>query len=80
LASAWGIKKKGTKDQRVTDADDSSVNRSLRSTKPRIDTVSTTMCLALFSSPQKLKKFQDSLSHQILRHMNEALNIDENKN
>jgi len=34
---------------------------------------------ALFSSPQKLKFFQDSLSHQILRHMYGALNIDENK-
>ena len=45
LGICVGDKKKGTKDQRVTDADDSSVNRSLRSTKPRIDTVSTTMCL-----------------------------------
>jgi hypothetical protein len=40
-------------------------------------------CLGLFHfgrSPQKPKSFQDSLSHQILRHMHEALNIDENKN
>jgi len=26
------------------------------------------------------KTFQNSLSHRILRHMHEALNIDENKN
>ena len=26
------------------------------------------------------KKFQDSLSYRILRHMHRALNIDENKN
>jgi len=26
------------------------------------------------------KKFQDSPSHRILRHMHEALNIDKNKN
>jgi hypothetical protein len=31
---------------------------------------------ALFSSPQNLKTFQDSLSHRILRHMHRALNID----
>ena len=35
---------------------------------------------ALFSSPQNPKSFQDSLSHRILRHMHEALNIDKNKN
>jgi len=34
---------------------------------------------ALFSS-SKPKTFQDSSSHQILRHMHRALNIDENKN
>jgi len=34
----------------------------------------------LFSSPQNSKKIQDFLSHRILRHMHEALNIDENKN
>jgi len=28
----------------------------------------------------KQKTFQDSSSHRILRHMYEALNIDENKN
>ena len=32
------------------------------------------------SSPQKAKSFQDSPSHRILRHMHEALNIDESKN
>jgi len=31
--------------------------------------------LDLNSSHQKPKKFQDSPSHQILRHMHEALNI-----
>jgi len=36
--------------------------------------------LALFSSPRNPKSFQNSLSHRILRHMHEALNIDENKN
>ena len=35
---------------------------------------------SLFSSPQKPKTFQDSLSHRILRHMHAVLNIDENKN
>ena len=35
---------------------------------------------ALFSSLRNPKSFQDSLSHRILRHMHEALNIDENKN
>ena len=35
---------------------------------------------ALFSSPQKAKSFQDFPSHRILRHMHEALNIDESKN
>jgi hypothetical protein len=35
---------------------------------------------ALFSSTRNPKRFQDSLSHQILRHMHKALNIDENKN
>ena len=35
---------------------------------------------ALSSSLQKLKRFQDSLSYRILRHMHETLNIDENKN
>jgi len=35
---------------------------------------------ALFSSPQKPKSFQDSLSHRIFRHIHEVLNIDENKN
>ena len=35
---------------------------------------------ALFSSPRNTKSFQDSPSHRILRHMHEALNIDENKN
>ena len=30
--------------------------------------------------PKTKKTFQDSLSHQILRHMHEALNIYENKN
>jgi len=35
---------------------------------------------ALFSSPRNPKNFQDSPSHRILRHMHEALNIDENKN
>jgi len=29
---------------------------------------------------QELKTFQDSPSYQILRHMYETLNIDENKN
>jgi hypothetical protein len=28
----------------------------------------------------KTKNYQDSLSHRILRHMHETLNIDENKN
>jgi len=32
---------------------------------------------ALFSSPRIPKSFQDSPSHRILRHMYEALNIDE---
>ena len=36
--------------------------------------------LALFSSPKKAKSFQDFSSHRILRHMHEALNIDESKN
>jgi len=31
-------------------------------------------------SARKPKSFQNSLSHRILRHMHEALNIDENKN
>jgi len=35
---------------------------------------------ALFNSPLNPKSFQDFPSHQILRHMYEALNIDENKN
>ena len=35
---------------------------------------------ALFSSPRNSKIFEDSLSHRILRHMHEILNIDENKN
>ena len=35
---------------------------------------------ALFSSPRKPKNFQDFLSHRILWHMHEILNIDENKN
>jgi len=35
---------------------------------------------ALFSSHQNQKSFQNSSSHRILRHMHEALNIDENKN
>jgi len=35
---------------------------------------------ALFNSPQNLKTVQDSPSHQNLRHMHEALNINENKN
>ena len=34
----------------------------------------------MFSSPEKVKSFQDSPSHQILRHIHEALNIDESKN
>ena len=38
------------------------------------------MEVALFSSTQKLKKFQDYLSYRILRHTHGALNIDENKN
>jgi hypothetical protein len=38
------------------------------------------MIKALYSSHQKPKSFQDSPSHRILRHMHEALNIDENKN
>jgi len=29
---------------------------------------------------KKIKSFQDSPLHQILRHMHGALNIDENKN
>jgi len=36
--------------------------------------------LALFSSPRNSKSFQYSLSHRILRHMHEALNIHKNKN
>jgi len=41
-----------------------------------------TMLLAkvLFSSQQKFKKIQNFPSHQILRHMHEALNINKNKN
>ena len=35
---------------------------------------------ALFSSPRNSKSFQDSLSHRILRHMHEALNINKIKN
>ena len=35
---------------------------------------------ALFSSPWKPKTFQDFPSHQILKHMHAALDIDENKN
>jgi len=35
---------------------------------------------ALFSSSRNPKSFQDSLSHRILRHIHEALNINENKN
>jgi len=35
---------------------------------------------ALFSSLQKPKKFQDSSSHRILRHMHKALNIGESNN
>jgi len=38
-----------------------------------------TMTLGFVSSP-KTKIFQDFSSHRILRHINEALNIDENKN
>ena len=38
------------------------------------------MIWVLFSSPQNPKTFQDSPSHRILRHVHEALNIDENKN
>ena len=34
---------------------------------------------ALFSSTQKPIFFQDFLSHQILRHIHGALNIDKNK-
>ena len=34
---------------------------------------------ALFSSPQKPKKIQDSLSHRILRHMHEVLNRQKQK-
>jgi hypothetical protein len=34
----------------------------------------------LFTSTQKPKIFQDSLSHRIFIRMHEALNIDENKN
>jgi len=35
---------------------------------------------ALFSSSRKPKTFQDFSSHQILKHMHEALDINENKN
>jgi hypothetical protein len=35
--------------------------------------------MVLFSSPKNQKLFQDSSSHQILRHMNGTLNIDKNK-
>jgi len=38
------------------------------------------VAMALFSSPQKAKSFQDSPSHRILWHIHEALNIDESKN
>jgi len=38
------------------------------------------LIMALFSSPWKPKSFQDSLSHRILWHMHETLNIGENKN
>jgi hypothetical protein len=34
----------------------------------------------LFRSYPKTKNFQDSPSHQILRHMHEALNIGKNNN
>jgi len=36
--------------------------------------------LGLVQFTKKPKIFQDSPSHQILRHMHGALNIDENKN
>jgi len=36
--------------------------------------------VGIVSSSRNPKSFQDSLSHRILRHMHEALNIDENKN
>ena len=36
------------------------------------------ICYAMLVRPPKI--FQDSLSHRILQHMHEALNIDENKN
>jgi hypothetical protein len=35
---------------------------------------------ALFRSHPKTKKFQDSLSHQILRHMHGALNVGKKNN
>jgi len=35
---------------------------------------------ALFSSPQKQNKNQNSSSYQILRYIHEVLNIDKNKN
>jgi len=35
---------------------------------------------AFFSSSRNLKSFQNSVSHQILRHIHKALNIDKNKN
>jgi hypothetical protein len=36
--------------------------------------------ICLFSSPQKQKKIQYSPSHQLLRHIHGALNVDKNKN
>ena len=40
----------------------------------------TAQSMALFTSLRKPKTFQDSPSHQILKHTHEALDIDKNKN
>jgi len=49
---------------------------SMRSTHQRLGKPAW----ALFTSTQKSKIFQDSLSHRIFRRMHEVLNIDGNKN
>jgi len=49
-------------------------------TKQGLNICNQTWPKALFSSPQKLKTFQDFPSRRILGHMHEALDIYENKN
>jgi hypothetical protein len=58
------------------------LQKNLKNTYPTVWHLDFAILLtwALFSSHRNPKFFQDSLSHQILRHMRGALNIDENKN